>query len=165
MGKILFHEEQQMRQWWLWLLLLVPIGVSISLVMNLDLHANPELSETSSSSSGTFQFLFFLPIVGILLLLYFMKMTTTIDADKIIIKHLFVINKEFLWKDISSAEIITYGFVGYGQRYSSKHGTVYNMSGNKGLAIVLKNDKKVLLGTQNPEELAKVAALIQQIKE
>lgn len=165
MGKILFHEEQQMRQWWLWLLLLVPIGVSISLVMNLDLHANPELSETSSSSSGTFQFLFFLPIVGILLLLYFMKMTTTIDSDRITIKHLFVINKEFLWKDIASAEIITYGFVGYGQRYSSKHGAVYNMSGNKGLAIVLKNGKKVLIGTQKPEELAKIAALIQQTKE
>lgn len=39
------------------------------------------------------------------------------------------------------------------------------MSGNKGLAIVLKNDKKVLLGTQKPEELVKIAALIQQTKE
>ena len=44
----------------------------------------------------------------------------------------------------------------YGIRLGSKYGTVYNMSGDKGLAIELNNGKKFVIGTQKELELKKV---------
>lgn len=40
-----------------------------------------------------------------------------------------------------------------GIRFGSKYGTAYNMKGNYGLAIKLKNGQKFLIGTQKVEEL------------
>lgn len=55
--------------------------------------------------------------------------------------------------DVEKAEVINYGFVGYGIRYS-KHGWVHNTAGNKGLKLTKKNKRSVVLGTQRPEELS-----------
>ena len=51
---------------------------------------------------------------------------------------------------------MNYGFVGYGIRLGSKYGTVYNMKGNRGLAIELNNGKKFVIGTQKEMELKNV---------
>ena len=57
----------------------------------------------------------------------------------------------------SHAEIVNYGFVGgWGIRLWTKYGTVYNMRGNKGLAIALTDGNKFLIGTQKPEELTAI---------
>src|SRR5690554_7570605 len=48
------------------------------------------------------------------------------------------------------------GFVGgWGIRFTMKYGTVYNIKGNKGLFVKLKNGKTFIVGTQKPEELEK----------
>ena len=60
--------------------------------------------------------------------------------------------KLFCWNDITKAEIIYYGFVGYGLRITS-HGLVYTAGGNTGLRLVLKSGRKIIIGTQKPEEL------------
>ncbi|MGB5272717.1 MAG: hypothetical protein WBN39_01570, partial [Flavobacteriaceae bacterium] len=67
-------------------------------------------------------------------------------------------NKQFKWEDIDKAEIIKYRFVGFGIRLSFKYGTVYNIKGNLGMALHLKDGKKYLIGTQKPEELQKAIA-------
>jgi hypothetical protein len=50
--------------------------------------------------------------------------------------------------------LLEYG--GWGIR-CGKNGKAYNVSGKKGLQIIFKNGKKLLIGSQNPEEL--VAAI------
>ncbi|MDH7460949.1 hypothetical protein QEG73_06650 [Chitinophagaceae bacterium 26-R-25] len=65
--------------------------------------------------------------------------------------------KQFSWSDIAKAEIVHYGFVGYGLRITS-HGLVYTAGGNTGLKIVLKSGRKIIFGTQRPEELEEVLA-------
>lgn len=53
-------------------------------------------------------------------------------------------------------KVINYGFVGgWGIRLWTKYGTVYNVSGNKGLFIKLKNGKTMVIGTQKSQELEK----------
>ena len=54
--------------------------------------------------------------------------------------------------ELEKAEVINYGFVGYGIRLS-KHGWVHNTAGNKGLKLTKKNKRSIVLGTQKPEEL------------
>jgi hypothetical protein len=62
--------------------------------------------------------------------------------------------KEFMelrWETIDSVEYISYGFIGYGWRFSSIYGEVNNVSGKKGLLITRKDGSKILLGTQKSE--------------
>ncbi len=47
--------------------------------------------------------------------------------------------------------ILEYG--GWGIRYSLRNGKVYNVSGNKGVQLVLSSGKKLLIGSQKAEEL------------
>lgn len=66
------------------------------------------------------------------------------------------VRKKVNWNEIKNIEVINYGFVGgWGIRLWTKYGTVYNMKGNKGLAIELNNGKKFLIGTQKETELRK----------
>lgn len=59
---------------------------------------------------------------------------------------------KYNWPNVAQAQIIQYGFVGYGYRFT-KYGVVRNTSGNKGIQLILKSGKKFVFGTQKPEEL------------
>ena len=53
---------------------------------------------------------------------------------------------------------------GWGIRtISLKKNIAYTISGDKGLQIELKDGKKILLGTQNPEEVEKIVSQITHI--
>lgn len=65
------------------------------------------------------------------------------------------------WEDIRSAEVRRYSplgeYGGWGIRYGlGGRGKAYNVSGNQGLQLVLKNGKKILLGTSRPMELSEL---------
>lgn len=49
---------------------------------------------------------------------------------------------------------------GWGIRYNSR-GRAYNMYGNEGVEVTLKNGKVILFGTQRPDELYN--AILQKI--
>ncbi|WP_282032750.1 hypothetical protein [Aequorivita sinensis] len=73
------------------------------------------------------------------------------------------VKKKVNWKDVKSAEVVNYGFVGgWGIRLGTKYGTVYNIKGNRGLAIELLNGKKFLTGTQKETELREILAKIKK---
>ncbi|QCX00484.1 hypothetical protein FGM00_10305 [Aggregatimonas sangjinii] len=156
--KILFQEKQKFTQWWLWLLLLWPLAY----VLYAQFAA---ISQPTGNTSGNLSLSIIMPseywiILVVTLVIAFLflvvRMETTIDSEKIMVKHLFLVKKEFRWEEITTAEIINYGFVGYGIRISLKHGTVYNVKGKHGLFITLQDGRKRLIGTQRPEELRSV---------
>ncbi|CAI8186636.1 MAG: Uncharacterised protein [SAR116 cluster bacterium] len=69
--------------------------------------------------------------------------------------HFFPFTKKRVeWNEIKHMKVLNYGFVGgWGVRLWTKYGTVYNVKGNIGLAIELKNGTKFLIGTQKEIEL------------
>ncbi|TDS57530.1 hypothetical protein [Myroides indicus] len=69
--------------------------------------------------------------------------------------HFFpVLKHTFSFSEIETYKIINYGFVdGWGIRFTMKYRTVYNIKGNKGLFIKLKNGKTFVIGTQKPKEI------------
>ena len=86
-----------------------------------------------------------------------MKLLTKIDIKGVSIKFFPFTQQSIQWEDIKSAEVVNYGFVGgWGVRIGTKYGTVYNTAGNKGLALILKNGKKICIGTQKDEEMKSV---------
>jgi TATA-box binding protein (TBP) (component of TFIID and TFIIIB) len=49
-------------------------------------------------------------------------------------------------------------------RYSVNHGKAYNVSGNQGVQLFFTNGKKLLIGTQKPEEITAILKQINQLK-
>ena len=56
------------------------------------------------------------------------------------------------WDEVEKAEIVNYGFVGFGIR-RAPGGWVYNVSGNMGLRLRKKSGCTIILGTRRPVEL------------
>lgn len=147
--KPLFTEKQRFNQWWLWALLITASAVPIIVLYN------EVTTKTTDSNSITGLIILFLVII----LFVIMRMKTVVTQENIQLTYF-----PFLWKtinlsDIETMKVINYGFVGgWGIRLWTSYGTVYNVRGNKGLHIKLKNGKQLVIGTQQPQELEKVVA-------
>ena len=156
---VLFSEKQKISFWWLWVLLLLitlipAYGLYRQVIIGIPFGGNP------MSSTGLIIFL----IAMLLMVLFFwiIELKTEI-TEKYILVHFFpFFETKYLWSDVASAEIVNYGFVGYGIRIGTRYGTLYNTRGNKGLAIQLKNGKKYCIGTQKETELQEVVDVINE---
>lgn len=148
-----FKEVQKFTQWWIWIILtgiaLIPVYGIYKQIIQDEVFGDKPISDSGLIISAIISF-------GILVLFGFSKLQTQIDQNEIQIKFIPFITKRIEWKEVKSAQVISYGFVGYGIRLFTNYGTVYNTKGNKGLALELKNGKKLLVGTQKMEELTKV---------
>jgi hypothetical protein len=100
--------------------------------------------------------LFFVGTLLITGLFWYLQLRTEIDETGIRVRLRPISSEVFTWDKIEEVEIITYGFVGYGLRFSSKYGTVYNTSGNRGLSIRLKSGSRYVIGTQNADDITQV---------
>jgi hypothetical protein len=154
-----FKETQKFTQWWVWVLL-----SSISFVPIYGLYKQIILGEPFGdkpmSDAGLIAFT--LVIFATIYLFYIIVLKTEINKYEISFRFFPFVNKKIKWTDVKNAEVVNYGFVGgYGIRFGTKYGTVYNIKGKNGLAIELINGKKLLVGTQKPDELSKV---IEEIK-
>ena len=150
---VLFREEQKFTYWWLWTLLilitLIPVyGLYIQVVRGIPFGDKP------MSDMGLI--LFFILMLVMNMLTWQIKLTTQITDQNIDIHYFPFFKKRFQIKEIDSLELVKYGFVGYGVRIGTQHGTVYNVAGNKGLALVLRNKRKYCIGTQKPDELQNI---------
>lgn len=145
--KPIFTEKQRFNQWWLWLLLMISLAVPVLLLFK-------EATIKSGGFSGI------IIIVLVIILFVIMQLKTTITQQNIQLTYF-----PFVWKtinlaDIETMKVINYGFVGgWGIRLWTKYGTVYNVRGNKGLHIKLKNGKQLVIGTQKPQELERVVQI------
>ena len=142
--KPLFTEKQRFNQWWLWLLLAVSLAVPAILLFK-------EASEKSGGFSGL------IIILSVIILFVVLRMTTVVTKENIQLTYFPFVNKTINLADIETMKVINYGFVGgWGIRFWTQYGTVYNVRGNKGLHIKFKNGKQLVIGTKKPQELEKV---------
>jgi hypothetical protein len=147
---IKFKEKQKFTQWWIWLIL---IGLSIIPIYGIYeqlIKGNPVGNKPVSDTGMIILSIF---IFGFIYFNWYMTLVTEINDNGIKMRFVPFLKKNIKWNELKSMKIVNYGFVGYGIRLGSKYGTVYNINGNKGLAIELKNGKKFVIGTQNETEL------------
>jgi hypothetical protein len=146
-----FHEQQSFRQWWLWLLML---GLATLAVVALvqQLGFGTPFGDNSMSDGGLV--LFSLLIFGLLGLLAVASLSTDIDEQQIKVRYFPFLREEIPWSQVQTAQLVDYGFVGgWGIRYSTQHGRVYNIKGRMGLKLTLQNGRTLTIGTQKPEQL------------
>ena len=152
--KTKFKEEQKFTQWWLWLIL-IPVGILPFVGVYKQIILGEPFGDNPMSNLGLIIF----SVIMILLLGLFavMKLKTKIDDNEIQMSFFPFLKKKTKWSEIKKAEVVNYGFLGgWGIRLCTKYGTVYNIKGNKGLAIELMNGKKYLIGTQKETELNEI---------
>lgn len=102
-------------------------------------------------------------ILPVFLLFYFLRLKTEIDERGIHFQFLpFQFSKKtILWNDMENCHVRTYNaikeFGGWGYRTSfGRGGKAYNVKGDKGIQIVLKTGKKILIGTQKEADAKEV---------
>ncbi len=144
-----FSEEQRFDQVWLWVLLgLVNIGVFASLITTVGL-AWPLLFSP-------------LLMLATMVLMSSMRMLTNIDEEGIHYKlnPLMWKYRTIQWEEVDQIYVRQYSpiaeYGGWGIRYSFRNGKAFNIKGNQGIQIVLKSGKKILIGTQQPEEASRI---------
>ncbi|MEE9407945.1 MAG: hypothetical protein V3V28_07715 [Polaribacter sp.] len=154
-----FKEEQRFTQTWLIVLLAVSIIVLIAIIVKEYLEVNTKMTTNE----------FVLTITGIFLsvaFIFFFKLKTRID-EKGIHYQFFPFHfslKTILWREIKSAKVRTYDPIGEyggwglkgGAFWNSGKGKCINISGDIGIQLELKNDKKILIGTQKENEAKQV---------
>ncbi len=143
-----FHEEQRFRQPSLWLLLgLIALGVGLPVVL-----APRESTSIWSAVVGI--------VVVALVWVLFAATELVVDVDKDAVTIRFL----YLWParrvplaDIATIESVRYrpllDYLGYGVRFGPK-GLAYNVSGDRGVKIRLRDGGSFLVGSQRPDELA-----------
>ncbi|MBK0371022.1 hypothetical protein [Flavobacterium agrisoli] len=148
--KSVFSEKQKFTQWWLWLIL-IAVGLIPLYGLYKQIYLGVPFGDKPMSNSGLV--LYSLGTFAVISIFIFSALTTQINSKTIHFGFMPFISKSLHWNEVASASIVKYGFVGYGIRISSSYGMVYNVKGNKGLSIQLKNGKRYLIGTQKETEL------------
>jgi hypothetical protein len=162
MARIYFEENQRFNQPWVWILMIGITTITLGgLVYSsiINLTGNENVNTETDVNALIFALVFtFIVFVAIYWLLLTVRLYTRVENDGIHYRFPPIINK---WKHISKAElksfqvrkyspIMEYGGWGYRIR---KNGKALNVRGNMGLDMEMNDGKKLLIGTQKPEEL------------
>jgi len=152
----IFTEVQRFRQWWVLLLVLFVAGIAWygavqQIVLKKPFGNNPAPDPVMIMIWVIFGLFF--PA-----LFYSFKLVTEVRYDGLYVRFFPL---QFHAHKISFEEIKTYEirkysalkeYGGYGIRYG-KNGKAYNISGNRGVQLEFLEGKRLLIGTQKPEEL------------
>jgi membrane protease YdiL (CAAX protease family) len=155
--KITFKEKQKLSGWALGFIsiLLIPLGLLMLYGIYQQIYLGEEFGDKPASDMALFVIL----LLTIVLFVFFwaLNLKTEIDENGIKIRFFLFIKRELRWAQITSAEVIDYGFIGgWGIRFSQKYGTVYNTKGKVGLVLHLKSGKRLLIGTQKGAEIENI---------
>ena len=152
---ILFSENQRFSQWWIHTLTIgVFIFASYALIRQVILH-HPFIDNPISDKGLIGSWISSLLIN---FLLFGIRLQTRIKNDGIYIRFFpFMLSfRHYAWDEFSACYVRQYSplaeFGGWGYRFGAG-GKAFNISGNKGLQMIFKNNKRLLVGTQKPLEL------------
>jgi len=149
-----FREDQRFRQWWLLALLLVPVapfayGMYVQLVLGRKWGTKP-ISEAGLLVVGVL-------VLGVPVWFWFLRLITEVHDDAVHVHFIPLWRKRIIpIRDIRTAVAVTYrplrDYGGWGIRWGPR-GQAYNVSGDRGVQLELANGKRLLIGSQRPEEL------------
>jgi hypothetical protein len=146
MSTLRFDERQSFRQPWLWVLMLATLAILL-------------VASLLAPEGQTVPWVVLGIILASALLLYSMRLSVQVDTEAIRISF-FPIWKKTIplaeivrWEARTYRPILEYG--GWGIRYSFGKGWAYNVRGNQGVQLELANRKRILIGSQRAEELAR----------
>lgn len=153
----LFTERQRFKQWWLWLILVGINGLFLFGVFK-QVIGGQQFGDKPMSNTGL---LIATGLTFALTLLFInFRLDTIIKKDGIYVRffpfHLKF--KHYTWDSLTKSFVRQYSplteYGGWGLRLGLfGKGTAFNVSGDKGLQLEFTDKKKLLIGTNKPDEL------------
>ncbi|AKD03314.1 DUF6141 domain-containing protein [Pontibacter korlensis] len=153
---ILYREKQRFRQFWLWVVVLAVASIFwtgfVYQVLLGGSYGNRPVSDVQLAV------LFVLVGLGLPYFFYRMSLTTEVQPGEVRVRfwpfHIKPVKIPLhLVRDyerVTYNPIVDYG--GWGIKWGSE-GKAFNMSGSEGVKLYFYNEKPLLIGTQQPEEL------------
>ena len=164
METIIFKESQKFTQIWLWLIV---FGVVVIFVWGIIQQIFFEIPFGNHPVSDQALWFYGLIPLTIILLFFSLRLQTLVKRDGIYVRFSpFVIKyKRIKIGEIKSYEIRKYKpikeYGGWGIKFGGrKVGKAYNVKGNIGMQLEFTNGKKLLIGTQKPDEFLKAVEKI-----
>ena len=168
-NEILFTETQRFKQKWLWALLIamavfIPGPTALGLIKQI-------FFGQQFSNNGLILLTIVnvvLPIIPLVLFAY-MKMETVIKNDGIYVRFLpFQLKfKYYAWESLSQCYVRQYSPVneygGWGLRGFGKNKAL-NVSGNMGIQLETKDEYRMLIGTNKPQEIEEILRTLKQYR-
>jgi len=156
-----FQERQRFKYWWIILLIMFPIIVMFISITIYQLSTGKPFGDKPMSDTMAIvtPILFVLFTAILTVIFYFMRLDTVINEEGVY-ERLFPNQLKFgftPWDNISDACVIKMNpmlkFSALGNNNGLIGGKTYYLLGNKVLRLTLNNNKKIYIGTEQPEEL------------
>lgn len=153
----IFEEKQAFRQWWLLLILsgiLVVTGLSFFIGF-------------TGFQTENLKYLGYIAVLFIITMFWIIRLHTRIDNSGIrtSFEPFGIFKKSFKWNDISKCYVRKYSpireYGGWGIK-GFNNPKAFNVSGNIGIQIITKDDKRFLIGTNKPKEAQRVIKRYQE---
>jgi hypothetical protein len=155
-----FREVQRFRQWWIWLLV---YGIAIfswygfiqQIILGQPFGSNP-------APDWAMWLIWVLFGIGFPLFFHTVKLEVTVLEDCVQIRYVPLASRRIPFQEIERFVVRTYSpireFGGWGLRWGGRNRRAYNVSGNRGVELTLRDGGRVMLGSQRPEELDQALA-------
>ncbi len=165
----IFREAQQSKPLWVWAVVLpgsIAPGILLLGLLIRQLHAGVPIGTRPMSNFGLAVTTFAVLLLGAALLWLIAKWQLVVEVlpDGLFVHMRPFYRRTIAWADIESAQARTYRplaeYGGWGMRGTRKNRAL-NLSGNRGVQLVLKGGDRLLLGSQDPEPLC--AAICRQL--
>jgi hypothetical protein len=152
----MFKEEQRFRQWWIWAIVLVVAalgwwGFVQQIVLGEPFGNNP-------ASDWAVWLLWVFVGLGLPALFAFIRLAIEVTADEVVIRYRPLMKRRILLADIERVNARTYKAVreygGWGIKGWSFKSVAYNISGDRGVQLTLRDGRRIMLGSRRPDELA-----------
>lgn len=165
----IFTESQRFKQWWLWLILLGVNGLLLFGVFK-QIIGGQQFGDKPMSNTGL------LITCGLTLALTLLfinfRLDTIIKKDGIYVRF-FPVHlkfKHYTWNSLTKSYVRQYSplteYGGWGLRLGLfGKDRAFNVSGNKGLQLEFISNKKILIGTNKPDELTESLSKIGHLNE
>jgi hypothetical protein len=164
---IIFTENQRLKQLWFWFIIATVVGLSLyAFIYQIVLG-----KKFGNSPMPDSMLILTVLLAGLSLpILFFLtELRTRVTEDGLYVKY-FPFHQKWLFfspvdienfKKTKYRPVLEYG--GYGIRIGINK-KAYNVSGNMGIELTLSNGKRLLIGTQKPDEFESAMQKMKQVQ-
>ena len=155
-GPPLYHEVQRFRQWWVWALVSGAAALAWLAFIRQIVYAQP-IGTNPSPDWGVWLLWLFIGL-GLPFLFSYLRLLLEVTADHLVIRFRPLHKRIIPLAEVQEFQVRTYSAVkeygGWGIKGWSQQKVAYNVSGNEGVELTLRDGRRVMLGSQRAPELA-----------
>ena len=152
----LYREEQEFRSWWMWLIVGFVAAIQWWGFTQQIVRGKPWGNKPAPDWMMVILWIVF--GMGLPVFFLYTKLIITVSNEAVEVNFRPLVKRTFAMTDVVKAEARTYSplaeFGGWGIRGGMQGIRAFNASGNQGVDLTLADGRKILLGSQQPDELA-----------